>query len=136
MLKGAALHSLKKHPNMNKIVIISILLMWSCSASDTPPPTLSAEQMIEVLTDVHLAEGLMQGEMIDRKDSLAAVYYSRIWAKYDIEEVVFYESYQAYTQRPKELEAIYDSVTTRLSAVTSQVSAPAPPPRERPRPFE
>lgn len=112
-----------------------VLLIWGCGGIDAPAPALPADKMVEVLTDVHLAEGLMQGEMIDRKDSLAAVYYRRIWAKHGVEAADFYESYQAYVQRPKEMEAIYDSVTTRLGRVASGAPNAVPLPRERPRPI-
>lgn len=112
------------------------LVVWGCGRADAPAPALPADKMIAVLTDVHLAEGLMQGEMIDRKDSLAAVFYRRIWAKHGITEVDFYESYQAYVRLPKEMEVIYDSVTVRLGEIAGDAPNVVPLPRERPRPFE
>ncbi len=80
-------------------------------------PIIPQEKMIEILRDIHIAEGNLQGHVSPDKDSLGKTYYHHIFQEHDIKEADFYQSYDAFTQTPKIMEAVYDSVAIAIQRV-------------------
>ena len=80
--------------------------------------------MSMILTDIHLIEGGKVGENM-LGDSLRAPHFFRVvYEKYGISESYFEQSFDYYTDRPEEMNKIYEVVVENLSKLEES------PPRE------
>jgi hypothetical protein len=82
-----------------------------------PDAALSKEQMIGVLSDVHLAEAKLasMGNFSQvQRDSAAEVYYATIFKIHKVKAEDFNNSMNAYMQNPKALSEIYEKVLEKL----------------------
>lgn len=85
---------------------------------------LSPDSMAMILTDIHLVEGGKVGENM-LGDSLRAPHFFRVvYEKYNINESSFERSFDYYTERPGEMNTIYEVVVENLSKLEQN------PPRE------
>lgn len=95
------------------IVLVGLFIFESCKSSKNdklPEPSIKYEKMIEVLRDIHIAEGFMQGLVLNEKDSVAKVHYAHIFKIHGVTEDEFYESYDAFIENPKIMEKLYEAV--------------------------
>lgn len=100
-----------------------VLLAGSCkpTSDDKPDDLIPRAQMVDILTDIHIAEAKAGRLGIPSTDSSGVVYrrFERdIHRKYKIDTAVYHRSYRYYAAHPKELEAIYEDVVARLKART------------------
>lgn len=78
-------------------------------------PILPEAKMIDILTDVHLAEAEITRIRPDEgRDSLATFYYQQILAMHKVNPNDFDQSMEAYMQSPKAAQRIYTEVLSRL----------------------
>ena len=78
---------------------------------------LSQEVMIDVLTDIHLAESKVLGinAMAQlQRDSLMELYYRTIFKLHDVKEEDFNQSMNVLMKNPEELSKIYEKVLEKL----------------------
>lgn len=116
----------KTGSGMNLIKVIKslawiglLLIGWSCGPSgDKPPANLIAEdKMVDILTDIHLAESRVSKLSLGSPDSSAIVYKRLerdIFKKYKVDTSTYNTSYMYYSSRPKLLEEIYQQVVDKL----------------------
>ncbi len=113
-------------------LIASFLLMLflgGCGPSlEGPPPSdqvISPDTMAHILTDIHLIEGAKVGDNM-LGDSLRPPHYYRVvYDSYGISVTQFEHSFDYYTNRPGEMNKIYEVVVENLSKLEKS------PPRER-----
>ena len=121
--------------NYGRLFLLSILLslLASCySESDKKPEfdekkIIPKEKMIEVLTDIHLVEGIIattQREGV-KKETYVTSYTNAVLEKHDIGIGEFEESIRYYTYHIEELDNIYEEVIIRLSKKESEVMNPS-----------
>jgi hypothetical protein len=102
------------------IVLLGLFLFLHSSCYKSPTKELAegliAEpKLIKVLADVHLAEGfLVDVGNIQKKDSLAAVYYGTIFKLHGVDSASFAETMQNYMQNPAALARVYEKVLQEL----------------------
>tara|TARA_B110000116_G_C16362562_1_gene370467 strand:- start:191 stop:517 length:327 start_codon:yes stop_codon:yes gene_type:complete len=104
---------------MNKIFLVIIAVFFSCSqrVEKQPKPVLSESQMIEVLVEVHLLESASKLNMIKgiKEDSLnIGDYYDALFASKECSFEEFDRSFTYYSEDPKTMEILLDSVLTRI----------------------
>jgi hypothetical protein len=104
---------------MRNFLFLIVLLLGACSNGNqkTPAGVIPKDQMISVLTDVHLVEAAttfksMGGE--SPKD-YAGPQYESVFQLHRTNRAQFVKSLKYYTSEPKELEEMYDEVITELS---------------------
>ncbi len=104
-----------------RIIIIITLLWWGCKS--TPKGVLSEEKMVEVLTEIHIAEGRLKTVNIfgDSAKKMAPVLYHQIYTEKQVTAKEFAASYDYYQQYPKQFEAIIDKVIIELSKKESGI---------------
>ena len=101
------------------------LFMASCGekkdlpSEEAPIPSdsiISAEKMVHILGDVHMAEAALMMERNQGQDSKVKpeLYYSGIFKKYHISQRRFDENLRYYRQNPAVLSKIYDRVIQEL----------------------
>lgn len=106
----------------NKIIILLLpLLMLGCyhenvSAPEVPEKLFTKEQMITILTDVHLAEGALNFHRVNRMEykDYKSAYYSKILEEHQITAVQLKENIDYYNSDPKLMEEIYEVVLSNL----------------------
>ncbi len=77
-------------------------------------PPLSEDQMVDVLSQIHVAEGATQIIAQPERDSLTAYYYVAIFEMTNIDERDFQKSLQVYLAHPEKMEALYARVSTKV----------------------
>jgi hypothetical protein len=94
-----------------------VIFIISCSINKTPKGILTGKEMIPVLVDIHLAEGInSQRYALDatRKNYPEDLYLS-ILKKHKLDQKVFEESILYYGKHPDKYKPIYDEVVDRLN---------------------
>ena len=100
------------------ILAIVSVTFFSCRESKVikPESILSQSVMIELFLAMHIADAHINLATTPR-DSARLVLtkeYQSIFAKYNIDQKEFNESYQWYAEHSKELDAIYEEIIVRL----------------------
>lgn len=83
---------------------------------------LSPDQMIEILTDVHIVEGAKIGRKVMGDTLLMDAYYNKVFAKHGINKTLFEENFRYYSSEPKKMDAIYEKVVENLNHL--QIAVP------------
>ena len=91
-----------------------------------PPDILSSNQMIEVMVDLQLIEGLIA--VRDTEAEEVGAYYKSIFDKHQINREILDKSIQYYSEHPEILEMIYQEVITELSKKQAKVENETPAP--------
>jgi hypothetical protein len=108
--------ALKAYNNFFILLLIGLISIFSnCSSNEIEEaPSLSLSKMSEVLADVHLMEGELQGINKAKKDSVANLYYYVIFKHHDVKEEDFYQTLDYYTDNPNEYEQLYSAVADSI----------------------
>jgi len=101
----------------------ALLLLSACGIKSSgpeikkPEPLLSKEQMVLILTDLHLLEASVnlrnaQNQATSKKDTLL---YSDIFKKHATSYEVFQQNFRYYASQPVVLSQLYDEVIIDLT---------------------
>jgi len=114
---------LKKYP----FVLAFCLLLAACSTKPTEPqpsadfnPEIPEETMIKLMTDVHIAEGLIQMLRGNEKDSIANISYQRIYKHYNIDEKKLDDNLQQYLDDPVVADRVYKKIIENLGKLETK----------------
>lgn len=110
---------------MNPAKAISCMLClvtWACSPMEAdqtqkPDKLLPADEMVKILTEVHIAESRVSKLGLTSGDSSALVYKrleEQIYKKLGVDTAAYRQSYTYYAANPTKLEAIYKEVVKNL----------------------
>lgn len=113
---------------MNRIVIIIISLFFlvACSSEkEKPKPTvfLTEPQMVDVVTDVQIMEGIISYKKSTNQKTayIKNVGYDTLFAHHGITDSIFEENLKYYNDvDPQTLIRIMDSVEARLGRMKNQ----------------
>jgi hypothetical protein len=108
---------LKTYTNFFVILLLSFgIILSSCNSGEAEEkPSLDFSKMSEVLADVHIMEGELQGINTIKKDSVASLYYYYIFKTHNVSEENFYQSLNYYTSHPNLLEELYSATADSIS---------------------
>ena len=113
----------------NLIYLLLVLALSSCytenkPATEPPESLLSKELVIELITDLQLAEGIISNNRLDKtltkrdfKDSI----YQVIFEHYQITAEQMKENLDYYNNDPEQMEKMYEQVLTNLSKYESEI---------------
>lgn len=95
--------------------LFSVLLI-SCDNSEAPAGILSEDQMVNVLIDIQLTEGMVSAIPIpyDSSQSLYTLMEKEIFLKHGIQDSVFINSMLFYLEDAKKMDQIYTRVIDSL----------------------
>jgi hypothetical protein len=115
---------------MTKILtgLLFIFALGSCYHT-TPDPSfdmslvIPADSMVTLLTDLHLADGVINTIKVKEKSigHLSNEYFSAVLDKHKIGRDTFDESLRYYAYHTEELNKIYEKVIVNLSKIESIV---------------
>ncbi|MEQ9263067.1 MAG: DUF4296 domain-containing protein [Owenweeksia sp.] len=107
------------------IAIALAILTASCSVQeegDIPKDVFKEDRMITILTDIHLVEGAKLGRRIMGDTVLVDVYFQKVFEKHNITKEQFEHSFGFYSDRPAQMDKIYDRVIENLNSI--EVASP------------
>lgn len=123
---------------MKKLIAIvcCVLTVVSCGQKNVeekkverPANVVNRETMISLITDLALFEASKNLNLIQPKDSTGRVlainqvfYQNVIYKKYGLTPAQFDSSYLYYSQRPEEMDSIYQKAITEMSNIQAEVS--------------
>jgi len=107
---------------MRNVICLSLLfLLLSCESKvkyEKPENLIAKEQMIDLLYDIHLANGTSGVKNKDLENNMN--YMSLVFEKYKIDSGRFAESNLYYTSNINEYEDIFEEVERRLEALKTE----------------
>ena len=114
------------------LFILLLPLLFSCyhenqPSVEVPHHLLSEEEMVDVITDVQLADGAItyrRTRRIEQKEFRKSV-YEQIFENYGITAKILNESMSYYNNSPKQMELIYDKVLAKLSRIEGEIKEEA-----------
>ena len=98
-------------------VILVFVFFCSCGRNSAPAGLLSEDQLINVLIDIHLAEGYVTTFPIhyDSSRMLYPLLEKEVFAKHQVEDSVFKSSLEFYMRDAKHMDKIYARIIDSLS---------------------
>lgn len=102
-------------------IVASCLLGCKMPPVEIPQGVLSQDSMVDIMVDVHLAEGGRSGGMRMYNEALIKDFYHAIYAKYDIDKERFEHSFNFYNQNPDIMLDMHDRVIRRLNEIDAQL---------------
>ncbi len=103
-----------------KIILFAGIILFSCIKKETrekPPWLLERDQMIGFLIDLHLAEAKLVklGIKKDSTEKLFKAMEQRLFDKHEINDSIYFKSYNYYLEDIKEMKEIYVAVVDSLN---------------------
>lgn len=95
---------------------------------ELPDPLLSHEQMVQIITDIQLAEGIITVNRLSKMgeaESLEDSVYKVVLDHYGISGEVLQKNMYYYNIRPKQMELIFEDVLTNLNKIQSELNIEA-----------
>jgi|LGVD01.1.fsa_nt_gb hypothetical protein len=111
------------------ILITSITFLISCESEiEKPDPFLQHDEMVDIMTDISLAEGsrmYARPDLKDKKDGELTItdYYALVFTKYDITQAQLDSINSWYVNYPDEYQAIFKEVLDRLNKMQAEEKA-------------
>lgn len=93
-------------------LLVGVFLFFSCK--EEIKSGLSDEKMVNVLTDLHLAEASMLTLNKRLKDSIHVVYYEQVFKIHEVNDSLFFEELEILRKSPKRVEEIYTKVIDNI----------------------
>jgi hypothetical protein len=101
------------------LLLFTLLYLTACNKNKkvkVPEGIIIPDSMIQVLTDVHIAEASAQMGLIQAgKDSLSKEAFDGLYKKHHITEADYHTSLNYYLAHPSLLDSVYDKVLNNLS---------------------
>lgn len=101
------------------------LLFAACSPAKTDKSILPRNQMISLLTDIHIADGQMDNVASVNQDTLYKYgegKYLAVFKKHHVDSTIFRKSVRYYAGKPEQFEAMYEEILKRLAAKTDSAN--------------
>jgi hypothetical protein len=101
------------------IVLISIFILQSCGRNRLPEGILNEDKMVEILVDIHLAEGLVSTFPIhyDSSRVLYPYFEWEVFKKHSVPDSVFKKSLEYYMRDVKKMDRMYARTIDSLSVI-------------------
>jgi hypothetical protein len=108
----------------NKLFFSVLLFLAACISNTVPDGIIKEDQMVSLLTDLHIVDGSMYTVM-QQPDSLykhGTGRYLAIFKKYNTDSVGFKKSFKYYCSNPETLETMYQQITATLKLKTDSIN--------------
>ena len=120
------MHRNRFQPHLWSLLLTGWLVVCCTAPEDKKPEGLFAkERMVDILTEVHLAEARVTKLNLGDLDSSKIAYKhleSKILQKFKVDTAAYRSSYIFYASHPRDMEAIYLQVTKNLEKKLSPKS--------------
>jgi hypothetical protein len=100
---------------------ISILILIFCGSicflscqDDEIKPQIPDEEMVKILTDLHISEAAILSLNQKIKDSISVIYYQQVFEIHGVVDSIFYKDLEVLRSDSKRLEEIYIKVLENI----------------------
>ncbi len=113
------------------IIIITLFVFSGCtyniSEKNKKPPAnlISRDEMVDIITDLHLYDAVMKEKQNSHNDILKSKYYlyQTVMEKYNITREQFESSVKYYQRDLDEYDGIYEDVIAKLSKMKAEADS-------------
>jgi hypothetical protein len=101
------------------------LFLYACTGNKSNQKIIQHDQMVSLLTDMHILDGSLYNTVSQSPDSLykyGTARYLKLFKKYNVDSVAFRQSLKYYTTQPVEFQAMYDKILANLQAKTDSIN--------------
>jgi hypothetical protein len=100
-------------------LIVIVFTLGSCGDSRIPEGVLSEDKMVEVLIDIHMAEGYVSSFPIhyDSSRRLYPLFETEVFRQHQISDSVFIQSLEYYMRDTRVMNKIYARTIDSLSVI-------------------
>lgn len=113
---------------LKKVFLLTVIVLLGACKSDPeiPDNILSEPEMVQVLIDVRIAEGQVNGLSLNLDSANGLFHYleKRIFEKHEIDSTDYLESYEYYMLNPEKFLRITDIVIDSLKVRQQRLTAP------------
>jgi len=91
--------------------------MFSCSEEGRPDYLLSEDQMVGIMVDIHMAEGLASSLPVsyDSSKKLYPLFEKRVFEKHQVADSTYVRSLEYYLKDTRKMEELYSRVIDSLN---------------------
>jgi hypothetical protein len=101
------------------------VILSACKADKSSADIIKPDEMISVLTDMHIVDGTMYNAVSQNLDTLYKYgnnRYLAVFKKYHVDSVQFRHSLKYYTTQPLVLQGMYDKILANLQQKTDSIN--------------
>ncbi|HAI77264.1 MAG TPA: hypothetical protein DCM08_13580 [Microscillaceae bacterium] len=106
-------------------------VLWACQSADKKPADIiHKDRMVDILTELHLAEARAAGARMRSPDSTQVLFLKMqdfVLKKYGFTKAQYYKSYEYYMTAMVEMDEIYAKVERRLDSMDKATPLTAQP---------
>ncbi|NNC82116.1 MAG: DUF4296 domain-containing protein [Flavobacteriales bacterium] len=103
---------------MNRILLLSVLVMMACSQNGPEPPAdlLEEEEMVEALVELNLIESVRSMHITAEKKNKVETeaFYNELWERTGIDKDRFLRSFDHYRSDPQRMSQLYEQVASQI----------------------
>jgi hypothetical protein len=101
------------------------LFLSACNGNKSEKEIINTDEMINLMTDMHIVDGSMYNSVSQSSDSLykfGIAKYMALFKKYHVDSVQFRKSLDYYTNKPVEMGKMYDVILDKLQKKTDSLN--------------
>jgi hypothetical protein len=102
-----------KYPPSVIFVFFTIFSLASCKNNTAQLP-IPREKVVELLTDIHMADAYVESVNPTMKDSMAKLYYPQIFKHNGITPAVYDSTFSVLSKNPTLMKSAYDDVLLKI----------------------
>ena len=95
------------------LLFLTFSIFLSCKQEEIKLQ-ISDEEMVKILTDLHISEAAILSLNQKLKDSITVIYYQQIFEIHGVTDSVFYSDLEILRKDSKRLEEIYQKVIVEI----------------------
>ena len=108
----------------NKLFFSVLIFLAACNGEHKPDGLIKKDQMITLLTEVHIVDGSMYNlmQVPDTLCKYGTGRYLAMFKKYNTDSVQFKNSFKYYSAHPDIMQSIYEQVSKNIKQKTDSLN--------------
>jgi hypothetical protein len=102
-----------RYPPSVVFAFFTIFTLTSCKNNTAQLP-IPREKVVEILTDIHIADAYVESVNPTMKDSMAKLYYPQIFKHNGITAAVYDSTFATLSKNPVLMKSVYDDVLLKI----------------------
>ncbi len=94
-------------------LFLALFLIISCQ-KEVERPTINPDKLVQILTDIHIAEAAMNNLYGAPKDSLAKLYYQQIYTIHGVDSAELTQDLALLKKNPVYMDSLYEKVVDNI----------------------